>query len=148
MNTSSNTPNRQPKYRPVLSALQIKHILALAKRENPLSDLSLSVISTLSVFQAKIDNAVVVPAYTGAVDTVAKEVQQLMDLGGTPATPSTPSATTLGVDKEAYWEQCYKLYTADPASCSLAQLQGATEWRYLNDLMTPEEEAAYENTTK
>ena len=138
---------RLVKYRPVLTANQITHILNLAKLENPLSDISLSVISTLSVFQTKIDNAAVLPAYSSiqstasASNAVTREEKQLLDLGEIPATSTT---TDTASTKEVLWEQAYQLYIADPTACSIATLSAAQEHMYLNDLMTAEQEAAWE----
>ena len=152
---------RLVKYRPVLTANQITHILNLAKLENPLSDISLSVISTLSVFQTKIDNAAVLPAYSSIQSTasastaVTREEKQLLDLGEIPATSGAstsaalahsgiyPNATDL-VDKEVYWEECHTKYKYTPELCSVKELSAAQEHMYLNDLMTAEQEAAWE----
>jgi len=155
MNTPANTPaNKLVKYRPVLTSVQILHILAVCKREQPLSDASLSVISTLSVFKAKIDNAGVKPAYSSRDEqtiAAAKQQQTLMELGTdkpslyslpTPSVPATADYTA--TSKEDYWEQCYIKYTDDPALCNLEELAAATEHMYLNDLMTSEQEAAHE----
>jgi len=147
MNTSTKSKNKTTKYRPVLTSLQITHILHLAKAENPLSDLSLSVVSTLSVFQTKIENAAVLPAYSSILSTATKEEKQLLDLGGTPI----ESASTALVEyreqltKEESWELCYAKYLLNPDSCSIDELEAAMEHMYLHDLMTPAQEAAYEN---
>ena len=129
------------KYRPVLSALQIAKILELAKREQPLSNESMAVISQLSPFMAKIENAGITAAYT----LKGRATPDLLSLlGGTPtANPTGPEA--LGLTRQVYWEQCYQAYNIDPASCSLKQIEGAKEWMYLNDLMSEEEKAEFES---
>ena len=134
MNTTNATKS---KYRPVLTALQITHILELAKLESPLSDLSISVISTLSPFEAKIKNAGISPAYT------PKPVKQstLESLGGL---SSTSIEQANNMSKEEYWAQCYAKYVLSPITCSLEEIQAATEHKYLNDLLNPKELAAFE----
>lgn len=127
------------KYRPVLTALQITHILALAKTESPISDLSISLISTLSPFAAKIANAGITPAYE-TIDPLTKPTV-LASLGGEePITPINPSIT-----KETHWQNCYNKYKDSPTECSVEEIQGAREWRYLNDLMDSDEIAQFED---
>lgn len=140
------------KYRPVLTAAQIVHILALAKLESPLSDLSISVISTLAPFQAKIENSGILPAYTA----VPPKPSTLESLGGSMLGRSINGmdASLVLLDeiglrktdksKEEYWARCYAKYCLEPTICSLEEIQAATEHKYLNDLMSPEEVAAFE----
>ena len=147
MNQKANTTN-PAKYRPVLTATQIAHMLALCKREQPLSNESLSLISTLSPFMAKIENAGIVPAYT----IKGTATKSLLDrLGGGSSEPcsnqpaqGTDAAHRDGVLKEVYWEQSYQAYKADPASCSLAQIEAAREWMYLHELFSPTEKEEFE----
>ena len=145
------------KYRPVLTAEQITHILHLAKTESPISNASISVISVLAPFEAKILNAGIKPAYTEAPK---KDI--LESLGGrTPAqkmadppritsypTDSASSASspvsTEHLTKEQRWEAAYNKWSTNPSSCSLQEIKDAQEHRYLNDLMSPEEMVEFE----
>ena len=130
------------KYRPVLTAVQIAHILVLAKTETPLSHASISVITTLAPFLAKIENAGIQAAYTEAPDkpSVADS------LGFTlPLTEAELDPTANATSKEEYWEQCYIAYIKNPAYLSLDQIQAAKEHMYLNDLMTAEEAKDFES---
>lgn len=127
------------KYRPVLTATQILHILTLAKSEYPLTQDSMNLIVSLSPFAAKIDNAGIQAAY---VTTPRKDTSSLEALG---AAPSIPATQVLGVNKEEYWEQCYQLYISNPTACSLAQINAAKEHMYLNELLSPEEVAEFES---
>lgn len=140
---ATNTP--AAKYRPVLTAEQIEHILALAKTESPISATSFSVIATLSPFYAKIQNNAVTAAYS----TTEKSSKFSVDsLGGTSSTHPDNTSYDSNVSKEAYWEQCYTKYEiAGPASCTVEELQAVAEYRYLHDLMTPEEQTAFETGT-
>lgn len=131
------------KYRPVLTALQIKHILKLAKLESPLSDASLSVISTLSVFAAKIDNAGIAPAYT--LSSSKPKESLLASLGDTDTLAELEREGDIArLSKEQYWEECFDKYSTNPSSCTVEEIKAAEEHMYLNDLMSPEQEAAYE----
>lgn len=168
--SNSNTPENDPrlgnipavtrqsksgsaKYRPVLTAAQITHILTLAKTESPMSQMSLSVIASLASFQAKIDNAAITAAYVTS-PTVSKT--SLEALGGVPATASdslpntchgyntSPNVSNTYESKESYWAACYEKYSISPASCTLQEIEAAREHKYLNGLMTEEEVKAFE----
>lgn len=134
------------KYRPVLTASQIQHILALAKKENPLSDASVSVIATLAPFQAKIENAGIKPAYIDA----PPRPDLLESLGGT-RTPAEkmenpPKLASPPVSKEERWEQAYIKWSLNPSACTLQEIKDAQEHRYLHDLMSPEEVSSFEQS--
>lgn len=140
----------QPKYRPVLTAVQITKILALAKLESPLTEASFSLIATLAPFAAKIANAGIAPAYIPSIPI------SIGDLGGftivtaqhkeqvSQQVADTASSYAAGVDKEQQWELAYKQYKADPISCSLETISAAKEHMYLNDLMSATELAEFE----
>lgn len=134
-----------PKYRPVLTAAQIQHILALAKTEHPsISQASMSLIATLAPFAAKIDNAGITAAYS----TTPKQ-DLLSSLGGdAPAAPSHISASSNNqaalMSKEEVWELAYNKYQSCPAACSLQEIRDSKEYAYLNDLMSAEEVAEFE----
>lgn len=130
-----------PKYRPSLTAIQIEHILALAKTETGgISQISMSLIAVLAPFQAKIQNAGIVPAYIIG-DNPAPKQSTLESLGGAPTASEIPTH----MDKETYWAGCYAAYKDNPVGCSLSEISAAKEHMYLNDLMTPEEEREHES---
>ncbi len=122
------------KYRPVLTAEQITYLLALCKEATILSSTCISCIHTLSVYQTKIDNLGITPAYT-----TSPRKSLLESLGTEPLYDGFGDRT-----KEEVWEDSYQLYIADVASCTLATIQKAKEHMYLNDLMTPEEMLVFE----
>lgn len=159
------TRSTKAKYRPPLSNAQITHILELAKMEKPyISQLSMSVIATLVPFQAKIDNDCVAAAYTTSDKPKLSDIQAL---GGTTTGTGGPVAADLpndfawaassntptgggdgGGTKEQYWEACFKKTKQHGyKGCSLAEIQAANEHRYINDLMSPEEEEHHELST-
>ena len=124
------------KYRPVLTAEQIEHIIYLAKNEQPLSSKSIGVISKLAPFLTKIQNAGITPAYTTNDKPALYE-----QLGA-----STSENTGASKSKEEYWEECYnKKLTEGAQALSIKELEAAKEWEYLNNLMTPEEKIDFEN---
>jgi hypothetical protein len=149
--TRANAKTASAKYRPVLTALQIEHILYLAKSERPMAALSLSLISTLAPFQAKIQNAGINAAYStspkmGLMESLGVEA-------GAETAPAISSdynnsaiiPTSASYNKQAYWKHCYNKFKADPVSCSLREIEASQEHAYLNELMSPEEIAAFEN---
>jgi hypothetical protein len=143
-----NAMNPAAKYRPVLTAVQIEQILYLAKSEQPLSSMSMSLISTLSPFQAKIQNAAMAPAYTvGASKPSEADVMQ--SLGVAPADNRVVGNIHAPIDwsgmsKQEYWEACYNKFNASPVSCNLDEIAASQEHAYLNDLMSSAELAAFE----
>jgi len=153
------------KYRPSLTAKQIQHIVSLAKREQPISNNSLSLLSVLSPFLAKIENAGIMPAYTLAPTTHSKaslassaftlsslgldSLDKVMEASKLSIAPNSELADSrpledASLSKQEQWEACFIKYVEDIDACTLPELQGAQEWRYLNDLMSPEEMAAFE----
>ncbi len=157
-NPSINSTKKRAatKYRPVLTSEQILHILNLAKLEQPsISSASISLISVLAPFQAKIENAGIQAAYTTSLK--APSTTSLEALGGTGVaealgselpsciTSSAIVSTEAMIGKEAYWEQCFHKYSANPTLCSLQEIEAANEYRYINDMMSTEEQEEFEN---
>ena len=128
------TAKTNTKYRPVLTATQIAHILTLAKSEVPMSSTSISILGSLSPFYAKIQNKAVEPAYE-----TAPKASILESLGALPIP---------AVDKETYWAECYEKWSiAGPTALNLEEIAGANEHRYINGLMTAEEISDFEAGT-
>jgi len=138
----TNRAKPAQKFRPVLTAAQIEHILYLAKTEQPsITAASMSLISTLSPFQAKIANAGIQPAYTMA--PVKPKAASIEGLGGDPFV----NTKLMGQSKEMYWADCYNKFSDNPALCNLDEIAAAKEHMYLNDLMSPAELAEFETST-
>lgn len=128
------------KYRPSLSAETIAHLVTLVKADltsfSPINKAeSTQAIAVLAPFMAKIENAGIVPAYTvsNTRPTLAASLGMISE-----TSLASPE------DKEVYWEQCYNKYVSDKMSCSYAEIQAAYEHMYLNDLLTPEQAALFE----
>jgi hypothetical protein len=128
-----STKNKLNKYRPSLTSDDILHIISLAKLEQPaISTASISVISKLAPFQAKIENEGL---------TASNANTELIDIAETVFN----SAIKAGhLSKEVYWQNCYNKWEDTPTFCSLDEIIGANEHRYLNDLMSPEEAVEFE----
>lgn len=137
MNTNIPARPKQQKFRPVLTADQISKILELAKTELPLSVDAISLIATLSPFQAKILNQGITPAYTLAPARV--KANSLESLGAASA------AVDHNPNKEEYWALCYeRLQEYGAEHLSLNEIQAAREHMYLNDLMSADEMVEFE----
>lgn len=132
--------NKTAKYRPVLTASQILHIIQLAKLEEPISMCSISLISTLALFAAKIDNAGISPAYTTTPATSLTD-KKLASLG---EDVSKGIEAMHLISKEERWAKAYAKRMLAPTSCSLVEIADAKSHAYLNDLMSAAELADYE----
>lgn len=143
---------KQGKYRPQLTASQITHAVQLAKLDlgcitSTTHEASLDLLATLSPFKAKIDNLAITPSYTPAPPKPSVTDSLGMDSGHqSPVTTPADALSLVGLTKEQLWEQCYQAYLTNPANCTAEQIIMAKEHMYLNDLMTPEEEEAYEQS--
>jgi len=140
-------PNSIPisKYRPSLTASQIRHILCLAKLD--MSQESISIIKTLAPFEAKIANNAIDPSFT-TTPNLSVEDSLGMDSPLSPHTSDNPR------DKVTYNLSCYLRYKnitdtvgATYVTMSLSEIQAAKEHMYVNDLMSETEEAEYEANT-
>lgn len=148
------TKQQVQKFRPVLPAYLITHIIALAKQDVVAGSTSLSsieLISILAPFAAKIENAGITAAYTTAPPKKSLEESLGMSVS-TPAPAQELQATATHymldgayfVNKEEYWEACYHKFLNSPSSCTLQELQAAREHKYLEGLMSPEEMVEFE----
>lgn len=135
MNTPHNSaPPSSPiqKYRPSLSSSQIAYIIHLAERELPRSQDATSILRSLKPFLVKIDCGGVEVSYTAAARPA------LLDQLG------AYSTSELAVSKTAYNEGCYVKMKESSSSLSEHELECALEHKYLNDLMSGDEERQYE----
>lgn len=138
-----NKPKATAKYRPVLTAAQILHIIQLAKLEEPISMCSISLVAVLAPFAAKIDNAGIIPAYTVS-PTLSTTDKKLASLG---AEVSEDIEAMHLISKEERWAKAYAKRMLSPTECSLVEIADAKSHAYLNDLMSAEELVDYEAAT-
>jgi len=126
-----------PKYRPVLTAEQITYILYMCRIQEPLTEEAMSIIISLGPFKAKIDDRGIQAAYVAGNAPKAS----IPANAPTSVAPYNP----MGKTKEEVWEECYNKWNTEGSSaCSLREIEGANEHRYLNDLMSAEEVAAFD----
>ena len=113
------------KFRPSLTLPELTHIVALLPVGHPLH-------KKLSTFIAKCNAGITSPSYIVSAPTTSMD-----SLGFSP----TPQSTTQ--QSQALWET----YKSTPAILSPTQTSAALHYGYTHDLMTPEEESAYEKST-
>jgi hypothetical protein len=123
------SPKSKHKYRPVLTQIQISHIIDLCKRE--LSQPSISVISALAPYEYKIVNQSVKPAHTIVTRETIAHVLGFEEL---PESDNLPHPADL-------WET----YLNDPSLLAVSEILEAKQWAYTNDKMSRESELEYEN---
>lgn len=119
---------KEPKYRPSLTLPQLKYLLTVLTASNPnqlFLDLHNSVLAILRTLEFKASVGIAAPAYTAAPKETAEQ-----KLGFSPAITK---------------EQAYQKSLEYPQLCTASERQQARLYRYENDLMTPEEEEAFEN---
>lgn len=126
----------EPRFRPVLSATELAYIESLVKQDYLAnsSPTALPILSKITPLMVKISLGTANPAYSTTPKLSLEE-----SLGF-----SIPEESP-GEAKEKYWAACYtKLTEQGVDSCTPAEIAAAKEHMYLNDLMSPEEEAAFE----
>lgn len=126
-------PFNTPKFRPVLSAAQISHILTLC-RGNP-SAMSIEIIQKLSMFEYKVSNEIVKPAY------VSTPIQSLAESCGFDSVDHHPTVINVS---EISSEVLYNLWLKEPSALTVSQLKTVQNYRYEQNKMTIDEEKNYE----
>lgn len=118
------------KYRPSLSAVEIRYILDLcnADQRAETEKLSTSLSSKLRVFSLKMQLGIVSASHTAAPVTTLEE-----RLGLESMTPADRRSAA------------YSKYKLNPNYCSVEELKLVQTYRYENGLMSPEEESEFEN---
>lgn len=124
---SSNSSNA--KFRPAFTKQEILYLIELCNRDkrDSMVEMAFTIASRLRIFALKADLGIVAPAFTST------ERQSLEE--------------KLGMESEspaAKREAAYSKYKVNPAFCTLQELRMANTYRYENGLMSPDEEARYE----
>lgn len=155
---------KQTKYRPSLTAEQVRYIVSICKTTVPMTELPYSLIQVLDPFLTKIGNKSIIPSHIKENKPKANSMMALV--GGDTCTNLQTTDVSRNTDliqsvseaildcniidpnsfgsKMEYWEACYKKYQSNPASCNLEEITNSQEHRYLEKLMSPEEVAAFE----
>lgn len=121
-----NSPNNiKLKFRPSLTLEQIEYILAL-RGNDPIMEHEIK--RSLEPFKRKADAGIISPSHI--------------------STGRTSMADSLGFTfKEDTVEALLEAWKLSPTTLSASQLAKVQHHRYISDMMTPEEESAYEKGT-
>lgn len=112
------------KYRPYFTAAEILELIA-ALKQSP-TPRRLQLIRYLETFKIKIDAGVITAAHT-----LEPTIEQKLGLESMPPPQITEEAA-------------YQKQLISPTKCTPHEIAAAMEYRYLNNLMSPEESRAYE----
>ena len=135
----------QNKYRPTFTAPQLARILHLAQESYinahtaDICQIDRVIVQTLAPFIAKIESGVKEAAYALMPRT------PIHDLLGFEINPGAKQKETVQ-NKVAYNAACYKIYSENPARCTVVQIEAAREHMYVNDLMSATQEKMYIST--
>lgn len=114
------------KYRPVLTASQIAHILHLCMEDRSIE--AVRIIGVLAPFKAKIDSLAVKEAYT---TTPKKSLLEELE-GEAPENDGKTGAM-------------YEAWKCGEYVPTLEEIQQIQEWRYTNDMLISEDEERFES---
>ncbi len=126
-----STESSNQKFRPYFTAAELQEIINCLK-SHP-TPRRLTICQYLESFLLKINHGIISPAHT-----TAPSLEQKL---GFPD-PNQPIPVSHNLTGEA----AYNKWFLDPKSATPKEIAEAMNWRYLNDLMSPEEEAEYERT--
>jgi hypothetical protein len=120
------------KYRPSLSVIELKYILSLAKAEArpEVMVIAKNLSNKLEVFSLKMHLGLVTASHTAA-----ENKETISDKLG--LSDSTPEARRLAA---------YGKYLLNPDFCSPSEMRMVQTYMYEHNLMSQEEEAAYESS--
>lgn len=123
--------NSSIKFRPSLSAAQISHILFLLQDNNNSmigTQLNNDTIKALKVFKLKAEHGIVTPSHV----SIGK--------------PSIEQSLGFSDIVDSSIDALLEIYNSTPNILSESQLSRVQKHRYVNDLMTTEEETEYEQS--
>lgn len=119
--------NPSVKFRPSLSAQQITTLVDILSTYPEHTELC----KVFRVFKLKADHGIVTPSH---VSIGRPSIEQSLGFSD----DTTPDASI---------EVLLQMYEANPSILSRTQMDKVEKHRYVNDLMTPEEESQYESST-
>lgn len=118
-------------YRPYFTLPELKEII-LCLKSHP-SPQRMCLVQKLESFCLKINHGIISPQYEPSPKKTILERLELDD--------SKP----LPISTEITGEAAYQKHLIDPFHCTPKEIEAAMEYRYTNDLMSPEEEEQYES---
>ena len=119
------------KYRPYFTALELSEIIASLK-ENP-TPKRLAISRYLESFNLKITHGVI-----SAAHTLEPSIEQKLGFAPAPAAP----------EEHRTEQELFYIWKNDPTLLTPPELARVLDYRYRSDLMTPEEEKAYESAQR
>jgi len=122
------------KYRPYFTLPELKEIIAALKSQPTPNRMTL--IKYLEKYCLEITHSVREESYTA---NPRKTLSQRLELDDTPSAPINPIIQITG-------EAAYQKQLINPIHCTPKEIEAAMEYRYLNDLMSPDEEKQYEHS--
>lgn len=138
----STSHNKTPKYRPYLTADNIRHILSLCKADSPLSHQSRELIKILAPYMAKIENDALTPAHT-----LSPKPSLLESLGSSDTSSQDTTGSDMTLSPEQQREAAYHKWNIQGKdACTLRELELAYEYRVHHDLLTDSELAQEEES--
>jgi hypothetical protein len=114
-----------PKYRPYFTAGELSEIV-LCLKSHP-TPRRMTIAQYLEGFILKIQHGVISPNHLSKPSMEQK-------LGITP----------IPISHEITGEAAYQKFLINPGKCTPKEIEEAQEWRYVNQLMSPEEQEQYE----
>jgi hypothetical protein len=117
------------KFRPYFTAAELQEIITCLK-SHP-TPRRLTICQYLEGFVLKINHGIVSPAHTNN-----PSLEQKLGM----VDPNQPIPVSHSLTGEA----AYNKWLLSPVSATPKEIAEAMDWRYLNDLMSPDEEAEYE----
>ena len=123
------------KFRPYFTASELTEVINCLKSKST----NVALIRYLETFAIKINHGTIQPNLT--LQPPKPTLEQSLGFGPSPA----ESLNVPVVSKETLQANAYQKYLNNPASCSPKEIELAIEYKYLQGLMSPEEEDAYFN---
>lgn len=116
------------KFRPYFTRDELLEIIS-ALKSSP-TPRRLTLCQYLEIYLLKINHGIIRPAHTIEPSLESK-------LG---------FSETVPVSHELTGEMAYQKHLINPLNCTPKEIAEAMDWRYRNDLMSPDEEKAYEQS--
>lgn len=119
----------EQKFRPYFTAAELQEIITCLK-SHP-TPRRLTICQYLEGFVLKINHGIITPAHVNN-----PSLEQKLGM--------VDSSTPIPISHNLTGEAAYQKWLVSPTSATPKEIAEAMDWRYLNDLMSPDEEAEYE----
>lgn len=123
------TSHSSQKFRPYFTREELLEIIS-ALKSSP-TPRRLTLCQYLEIYLVKINHGIIKPSHTLEPSLESK-------LGFSEQSSGVP------ISHELTGEMAYNKHLINPLNCTPKEIAEAMDWRYRNDLMSPDEEKAYE----